>query len=333
VSQLDVSDSGTLVYLPGTTGSAPSGGVTLVWVDRDGKEEPLGVSPNEYLFPKISPDGTKVAVAILGDNPDIWVWDIARKTMTHLTFDKQNDYQPIWSLDSRQVLFYSEREGKFGGIFRKQADGTDEEKKFVSVPDRQLYPWVLSRDGKTLVVLDTPDPYTAGDISMMPMEGDHTRKTLLHNPDYVQVQPQLSPNGKWMAYVSNESGKSEVYVRPFPEVDKGRWQVSIKGGVSPIWAPNGTELFYFSEDDSSVTAVAVETEQAFSAATPTKLFSRVPYRGGGSTPGTPGDIHPDGKRFLMLKLPSAAPSAPAGARKFTIVLNWIDELKQRVPVK
>ena len=123
------------------------------------------------------------------------------------------------------------------------------------------------------------------------------------------------------------------YVRPFPEVNKGRWQVSIKGGVSPIWAPNGREIFYFSEDDNSVAAVAVETGQAFSAATPRKLFSRTPYRGGGSTPGTPWDIHPDGKRFLMMKRPGATPSAPTGARKFTIVLNWFEDLKQRVPVK
>jgi serine/threonine protein kinase/Tol biopolymer transport system component len=333
ILQYAVSDAGTLVYLPGTAGASSSDGRTLVWVDRNGKEEPLGAPPDQYLFPKISPDGTRVAMAIMGENEDIWVWDLARKTMTRLTFDKSRDQQPIWTPDSKEVLFWSEREGKFGGIFRKQADGTGEDQKLVAAPDRQLFPWSISSDGKALLVLDTPDANAKGDISMLSMEGDHARKPLLHQDGYVTVQPKISPDGRWMAYVSNESGKSEVYVRPFPEVNKGRWQVSTKGGVSPLWAPNGRELFYFGEDDGSVTSVAVETAPVFKPATPGKLFSRNPYLGGGSTPGTPWDIHPDGKRFLMMKLPGAAPSAAGGPRKISIVLNWFEELKQRAPVK
>jgi hypothetical protein len=335
VNGFAVSDAGTLVYIPGAASNTTQPGRTLVWVDRDGKEEPIDAPPDQYLFPKISPDGTRVALTILGENPDIWVWDLVRKTMTRLTFDKGSDMQPVWTPDSKQVLFYSAREGKFGGIFRKNADGTGEEQKLVAAPDRQLYPWDLSGDGKTVVVLDTPDANTRGDISMLSMEGDHARKPLLNNPDYVEVQPRLSPDGKWMAYVSNESGQGEIYVRPFPEVNKGRWQVSTKGGVSPLWAPNGRELFYFGEDDSSVTAVAVETVQAFSAGTPRKLFSLSPYLGGGNTAGTPWDIHPDGKRFLMMKRPASTGTAPAAAapRKINIVLNWLEELKQRVPTK
>jgi serine/threonine protein kinase len=326
------SDSGTLVYLPGTAAGSTSGN-TLVWVDREGKEESLGAPPNQYLFPKISPDGTRIALAILGENQDIWIWDLARKTMTRLSFDKASVVQPIWSPDGKRILFFSGKEGKFGAIFWKQADGTGEEQKLVALPDRALYPYALSNDGKTMVVVETANPYTQGDIGMLSMEGEHAPKPLLNNPDYVEVQPKLSPDGKWIAYVSGESGKSEVYVRPFPEVNKGRWQVSTKGGVSPLWAPNGRELFYFSEDDGFVTAVAVETGQAFSAATPRKLFPRPPYLGGGVTPGTPWDIHPDGKRFLMIKQPGAAPTAAGGLRKISIVLNWVEELKQRVPVK
>jgi serine/threonine-protein kinase len=203
----------------------------------------------------------------------------------------------------------------------------------VAAPDRRLYPWAFSSDGKTLVVVDTPDPLLTADISMISMEGDHAPKPLLQNPDYFKTQPKISPDGRWIAYVCNESGKNEVYVRPFPEVNKGQWQVSRKGGASPLWAPNGRELFYFSEDDGSVMTVAVETAQAFSSATPKKLFSRLPYLGGGTTPGDPWDIHPDGMRFLMLKLPGATPSAPGGPRKINIILNWFEELKQRAPVK
>jgi Tol biopolymer transport system component len=333
IMDYDVSGAGTLVCLPGTAVASTSGGRTLVWVNRDGKEEPLGAPPDNYLFPKISPDGTRVAFAIMGENEDIWVWDLSRKTMTRLTFDKSREQQPIWTPDSKQVLFWSGREGQFGGIFRKQADGTGEDQKFVAAPDRQLFPWALSSDGKTLVVVDTPDANTKADLSMISMEGDHARKPLLQNPDYVETQAKISPDGRWMAYVSNESGNGEVYVRPFPEVNQGRWQVSTKGGVSPLWAPNGRELFYFSEDDGSVAAVGVETAPVFKPGTPKKLFSRSPYLGGGATPGTPWDIHPDGKRFLMMKLPGTGPSTAAGPRKINIVLNWTEELKQRVPVK
>jgi serine/threonine protein kinase/Tol biopolymer transport system component len=329
-----ISDSGTLVYIPGITLLAASivPETNLVWVDRDGKEELLGASPNEYLFPKISPDGTRLALTIMGENDDIWVWDLARKTMTRLTFDKGTDYQPIWTPDSMQVLFWSEREGDFGAIFRKRADGTGEVEMLVADPDRQLYPWALSSDGKTLVVLDTTNPNTRADISMLSMEGDHERKPLLQQ-EYMETQAKISPDGRWMAYVSNESGRNEIYVRSFPEIDKGRWQVSTDGGVSPLWAPNGSELFYIGEDDSVMT-VAVETGTAFSAATPEKLFSRTPYLGGGSTPGTPWDVHPDGKRFLMLKRAAAESDESAGGipRKINIVLNWDEELKQRVPV-
>jgi serine/threonine-protein kinase len=253
--------------------------------------------------------------------------------MTRLTFDKSDDIAPVWTPDSKQVLFNSSREGKYGGIFRKQADGTGEDQKLVVSPDRQLLPWSLSHDGKTLVVVDTPDAYTKADISMISMEGDHERKPLLPQDNLFETQPKISPDGKWLAYASSESGKMEIYVRPFPEINKGKWQVSTGTGLSPLWSPSGRELYYFSEDDGSVMAVAVETGQAFSMGAPKKLFSRLPYAGGGSTPGTPWDIHPDGKRFLMLKRQEAAAPAPGGLRKITIVLNWLEELKQRVPVK
>lgn len=328
-----VSDSGTLAYLPGAAAATSSSGDTLMWVDKQGKEEPLGAPPNQYIFPKLSPDGTRIAVTVYGENPDIWIWDLARKTMTRLTFDKSSDVQPIWTPDSKRILFYSARDSKFGGIYRKQADGTGEDEKLVAAPDRQLYPWALSNDGKTLVVQDTPNAFTKGDISMISMEGDYARKPLLNQDAYMETQAKLSPDGKWMAYASAESGASEVYVRPFPEVNKGKWQVSTKGGVSPLWAPDGRELYYFGEEDGSVMAVAVETGQAFSMGTPRKLFSRLPYLGGGSTPGTPWDIHPDGKRFLMLKSPGAASAAPGNPRKITVVLNWLEELKQKVPAK
>ena len=139
------------------------------------------------------------------------------------------------------------------------------------------------------------------DIGMLSVEGDRSRKPLLQHERYNEMRPQISPDGRWMAYMSNESGQNEIYVRPFPEVNKGRWQVSTGSGNSPLWSPNGRELFYLSSD--SVMAVAVQTEPTFSLGTPKALF-RLTYAGVSSTTGMPWDISADGKRFLRMKEPS-----------------------------
>jgi hypothetical protein len=168
------------------------------------------------------------------------------------------------------------------------------------------------------------------DLGILSMEGERTRKALLQT-EQLEGQPKLSPDGRWMAYLCNESGQNEVYVRPFPDVNKGKWQVSTGGGTSPLWSPDGRELFYLSSDNS-VMAVAVETRPALSFGTPKSLFKSI-YAGTTVTSGTPWDIHPDGKRFLMMK-PPGTPSSPAEVpRKINIVVNWFEELKQRVPLK
>ena len=170
------------------------------------------------------------------------------------------------------------------------------------------------------------------DIGMMSMEGDHARKLLLQEK-YIEIQPKISPDGRWIAYTSDASGWSEVYVRSFPDVDRGKWQVSTSGGNSPLWAPNGQELLFLS-NENSVMAVAVETGPKFSHGTPKSLFrsSNVLVS---LTSGTPWDISPDGRRFLMLKPVASTGAAPAaiGPRQINIVLNWFEELRQKVPAK
>ena len=332
ITQSAVSSAGTLVCIPGTSFISSPAGFTLAWVDLKGKETPLGVPPRLYLFPRISPDGKQVVMTIADDNSDIWIWNLERKTMTRLTFDKSKDYQPIWTPDSRHVLFWSAREGDFGAIFRKRADGTGSIEKLVANPERQLFPWDITKDGKTIVVVDTPDPEAEAHISILSTEEEFKLTPLLHHKEYFETQVKISPDGKWVAYVSGESGNNETYVRSFPEIEKGRWQISTNGGVSPLWAPDGHELYYFSGNDD-VMAVRVETGETFRAGTPRKLFSRAPYFGGGSTPGTPWDIYPDGTRFLMTKLPSIGNDESNGitTRKIYIFLNWFEELKQRAP--
>jgi len=303
----------------------------LVWVDRKGNETPLPASANDYSYPRLSPDGTKLALTVgYGTKSDIWIWDTGRETMTRLTFTESSSV-PLWTLDGRRIAFSSGFEAN-SAIFWKSADGTGEDEKLASMPDRVLAPWSWSKDGKTVVTIEIapgtgPEPW---DIGALSMEGDHKRMPLLQGK-YTELQPEISPDGRWIAYMSSESGKSEIYVRPFPEVNKGRWQVSTGGGNSPLWSRDGRELFYRSAD--SVMAVAVQTEPAFKPGKPEILFLGT-YVGLSLYDAHPWDISPDGKRFLMMKAPQlSAPAAAGGPRKITIVLNWFEELKQRVPVK
>jgi eukaryotic-like serine/threonine-protein kinase len=166
----------------------------------------------------------------------------------------------------------------------------------------------------------------------MSMESDQKWRLLLQEK-YGEIQPEISPDGQWMAYASDESGWNEIYVRPFPEVDRGRWQVSTAGGDSPLWSPNGRELFYRNSD--AVMAVAIETEPTFRAGKPETLFRGTYTSWSFTVEDHPWDISPDGKRFLMMKEAASAgkPAAAEGPRKINIVLNWFEELKQRVPVK
>jgi serine/threonine-protein kinase len=322
--QYAISDSGTLVYMPGSSTTGSTVQRMLVWVDRNGKEEPLATPPNVYRHPKISPDGTRVALTVGGNDADIWIWDLVRKTMIRLTFDKKYNHFPLWTPDGKRIAYLSMREG--GGINWKAADGTGVDEKLASSPDRALIPWSWSSDGKTLVM----EEYFVGkyDIEMLSMEGDHARNPLLQHEKYSELQPQISPDGRWMAYLSDESGQMEVCVRPFPEVNKGLWQVSTGGGAAPLWSPNGRDLFRLGGD--SVMAVSVQTGPTFSPGTPKANF-RSTYVG--LTSGTPWDISPDGKQFLMMKELGPRASAFGAPPEISIVLNWFEELKQRVPGK
>jgi Tol biopolymer transport system component len=163
---------------------------------------------------------------------------------------------------------------------------------------------------------------------MLSMEGEHTIKPLLREK-YSQQYPRISPDGRWMAYTSKETGKTEVYVRPFPEVNKRKWPVSTGGGYSPLWSPDGRELFYYSGD--AVMTVPVETQPDFTPGKQRVLFRGSYYRPWAGADNIFWDIHPDGKRFLIVK--ESKPAAAEVPRKINVVVNWFEELKQRAPVK
>jgi serine/threonine protein kinase len=336
VSAAAVSDSGTLIYVlqprnAAESRNATSSGSPLVWVNRQGKEEPLAAAPNSYDF-RISPDGTRVALTVdSGTKSDIWIYDLARETTTRLTFNE--GHHPLWTHDGKRIIYSLDPDGTHGGIYWKASDGTGDVRKIDLATDRILIPFSMSKDGKTFVLEELVLHPIQTDIGMMSMNGDPTRKPLLQGK-YDEYYPKISPDGRWLAYASNESGKSEVYVRPFPEVESGgRWQVSTNGGDSPLWSPDNRELFYRSGD--SFMAVEVETAPVFKPGKPKLLFKGNYYSESIPTEFTMWDISPDGKRFLMIKPPASTGAAPTAAtpRKINIVLNWFEELKQRVPHK
>jgi len=322
----------------------------LVWVDMNGKEDPIPVKPDAYVFPRISPDGTRVAIT-KGSlaNASIWVLDLASANLTRLTNDPLVDICPLWTPDGKRIAFFSAGEGR-PGIYWKPADGTGRvEPIFLVEWDRMTFPSSWSgKDEKGLLLCAVPElDSTAGalafsaanalmasapddlrtHIQMLTMEGDRKVNPLMRG---TLRDPRISPDGRWMAYVSSESGRHEVYVRPFPDVHKGWWQVSAGGGDSPLWSPDGRELFYHSAP--SFMAADVETEPVFKPGKSRVLFQG-PYLAG-LTFGNQWDISPDGERFLMMKEAGTIGNASAedvARPRIHVVLNWFEELKQRVP--
>jgi serine/threonine-protein kinase len=333
VIQYAVSDSGTLAYIPGTSAEVPVRR-TMLWLSRDGREESIPVPPDSYMFPRISPDGKRVAFTLRGN---IYVLDLVTNNMTRLTVDQGMDNMiSIWTPDGKRIIFTASDESIYlsGGIYWKSADGMGEAEKLASYPGRGLFPWSISRDGKSLLLWETILAPLENDIGMISMDGGRARKALLQGGiGTFQKDPQISPNGKWMAYKSNESSKTgfEIYVRSFPDM-KSKLQVSTGGGTSPLWSPDGRELFYYAGD--AVMAVPVKTENTFSSGKPEVLFR-------GTFSNLFGDnifwdIDPStGKRFLVVKEDASAARAAIteAPRKIRIVLNWFEELKRKAPVK
>ena len=321
-AHITVAGNGSLAYVPGVAGVGQ--GRTLVWVDRDGREEELLAPPAPYETPRVSPDGRYVAVEVRDpENPDVMVYDLQRETPTRLTFDPGFDRDPLWSPDGRRVLFGSNRDGSSADIYAKAADGTGPVER-VTTSDTDQSPVSWSADGQSLVIQTLGDSFNLRLVSL----GGENRTEGLIETEGVDIHGRVSPDGRWMAYASTESGQFEVYVRPFPNVDDGRWQISRAGGSSPLWAPDGQELFFKGAGVSDVMAVTVETEPTFNPGNPEVLFTGQ-YRASAPGRGPAWDVAPDG-RFLMIR--SAGATGQAAAPHIVVVENWVEELKRLVPV-
>jgi serine/threonine-protein kinase len=308
-----MADDGTLVYVP-----RPSrDGRSLVWVDRNGKEEPLPMAPRAFSNPRLSPDGKQLAVSIEDDGRhDVWVFDLERDTEHRVTFEGQNE-SPIWTPDGSRLTFASGQNGA-RNLFWKPADGSGVAERLTESDLRQ-WPLDWSPDGKTLAFMET-DPTDYWSLSLLRLDAEPrveplTRTRGRHN------KPRFSPDGRWIAYSSNE----EIYIQPFPGPGGPR-QISTNGGVEAIWAPNGRELFYRSpspRNEVTQLAVQIETSPSVRSGRPETLFEG---RYAGTFYGASYDIAPDG-RFLMIK-PSEDEVAPL---RIQLVQGWFEELKRRVP--
>jgi serine/threonine protein kinase/Tol biopolymer transport system component len=314
-AQYSFSKTGSMVYIAGDIQSAQR---RLVWVSRNGTEQALAAPARTYVFPRLSPDGGRVAVSIEEQDTQSWLYDVSRETLTRFTFGGSTNYDAIWTPDGKRIAFQSNREGPVN-IFWQLADGSGGLERLTTSDSLQA-PTSWSPDGQLIAFVEI-NPITGYDIWVLRM-GDRKAQPFLQTP-FLESSPRFSPDGRWLAYVSDESGPREIYVQPYPGPG-GKWQISTEGGTEPVWNPNGRELFY--RRGGKMMAVEITTQPSFAVGKPKLLFEG-PYL---PTPATFSnyDVSPDGQRFLMLKPVEQAQAAPT---QINVVLNWFEELKQKVP--
>ena len=325
--QFSFSENGTVTYIPGH-GGFPL--VTTYWLDRQGKFTPIREKPGDYYEPAFSPDGKRLALRM---DSDISVYDLARDTLTRLTFDG-NNRRPLWTPDGQKITYaHFAKAGSVGAadIYWTHADGTGSPLRLTD-SSRVKLPFSWHPSGKLLVFGEgTPD----GKVSILTLavEGDEKHgwkageiKPLATSSFlFLETGWSFSPDGRWLAYMSNENGHFDVYVRPF-EGSGGKWQVSTAGGLNPKWSRTGKELFYSTPDNRVMVAPYTVSGESFSAGQPqlwspgqfTDRLGLVNY-----------DVHPDGKRVVVLKTPIG--SEDVSPSKFAFVFNFFDELRQKVP--
>ncbi|HVG56203.1 MAG TPA: hypothetical protein VM846_17315, partial [Vicinamibacterales bacterium] len=309
--QYSVGADGTLMYIPGANSAASH----LVWVDRAGRQTPLPVTPRTFYSVRLDPASEMAALDLRDstDGADIWMLPLARQTPTRVTIDPGEDSLPTWMADGR-LGFTSNRDGAVS-LFAQSPDGTGKVAKLIDDTKVTVDQPAASPEGKFIVARSNED------IVIVSL-ADKTLRKLIESP-FRERNPEISRDGRWIAYQSDESGAPEIYVRPFPNVDApGKWLVSEGGGSRPVWARNGKELFYLGPDSVLMSVAFDATNGAFRAAAPTRL---------GTMPMTPGahrafDVAKDDERFLTIKGETNSERA-----EITVVQHWTEELKKKLP--
>jgi serine/threonine-protein kinase len=306
LTSISVSDSGTLAYVPG------SNEATLQWVDRGGQATPVLSERGDFSAPRISPDGRKVAVKRSlggGAGSELWIDDLERGSRRRLTSRIMG--AAIWTPDGKSLTFWPIDASQ---LYSRLADGTGTARPLLEHPveGSSFLPQSWSPDGQVLALLRFPER----DIWMLPDGGEAS--PYLATPSNERL-PVFSPDGRWLAYVSDESGQDEVYVQPYPGPGARR-MISAKGGQAPLWSADGREIFYQGGAGERMMAVSFADEPRLRVGEPRLLFAGS-YQSHDLV--REFDVAPDGQRFLMIERPEA--------RSVNLVLNWLDELKRLVP--
>jgi eukaryotic-like serine/threonine-protein kinase len=302
-----ISRNGTLTYVAGAVSPERR---RLAWIDRLGHEEAVPAPTRAYGYPRISPDGRRVAVDVEDAGRDIWMWDFDRRSLTRFTFDPGQDSYPAWSSDGRRLAY-----GGADGLFWRASDGSGASERLTRNTTQDLKPYAFAKDNTVLLV-------RAEGLSLVPVHGGPSRVLV----DEVASAPspvngEISPDERWLAYQSFETGRAEVFVSPFPATDQGKWQVSTSGGTRPLWSRDGRELFYVGPD-GSLMRVQVEPGPQFSFGSLEVIApsSTVPDATGRNY-----DISPDGRRFLLVR-DVKEPDLNAPTPRLNVVLNWASAL-------
>ena len=311
-----IADDGTLVYVPGTTTAFVR---NLMWFDRAGVETPIGGPTGQLNDPHLSPDGSRIAL-LQGSSGsgDVWIYDLQRSTFTRLTYTNTNA-TPLWSTDGK-LIYYASIDLSLDKttIFRKPADGSRDAEPVVTVKSMCFLKAILP-DGET-AILDSDVQSITSNIIRVTLRQGAEPSSVVETP-FEETAAAASPDGRWLAYQSNESGRSEIYIRDFAGLS-GRLQISTDGGEEPRWSPDGKELYY--RNNNILWALTIETKPSIQAGTPRSLFNRV--YDFNSNSGETYDIHPKEGKFLLL-----SPSKENSSTQIRIVLNWFSELRRLAP--
>ena len=327
-AQFSFSETGSLVYVEGNGGQE----TFIYWMDREGKFTPLRETLGNYTNPSFSPDGKRLALEINdGKSSDIWVYEWERDTLTRVTFAGEENSRPAWTPDGQRITYSAREKGEALNLWWIRADGAGDAQRLTESKNPQ-YARSWRPDGKVLAFTQT-NPGTGNDVMTLPIEGNEKsgwkpgEPKPFVNSAFSEETPAFSPDGRWLAYESNESGSFEVYVRPFPGPG-GKWQVSTGGGVLPKWSRNGKELFYRTVDSKIMAVTYTASGESFHGDKP-QLWSMGQFidRGVGNYSF---DLHPDGKRFAVLKAPGTEQNA--AVNKISFVFNFFDELRSKFPV-
>lgn len=319
-AEFDVSQMGTMVY---RVGGRESGRPTIQWLWPDGRTVPLLAKPGEYLFPRVSPEGARVTfTSSEGSRTNVWLYDRQRDTLGRLTYGLGYDSSPVWTPDGQFVVFYSQ-----GGIFFRRADGAGKTELLTSSKNSQ-YPSSFTKDGKWLAFAEA-NPATSWDIWTVPVQTEAGRLRAgkpqpVLNTHFSEMYPAFSPDGRWLAYASNENGKFDVFVRAFPE-SGARWQISNNGGDKPVWSPNGHELLFRAESGHVMAATYRWSGDSFVADKPRFWSQKITADVGFASNF---DIAPDGKSVVALIAPESGEDERDRGR-VVFVQNFFDELRRR----